>query len=282
MTIENVCRINVWPTMAEARAAFDGADGSELCGRMIVWPTTKLAKEYMEEEGGGDAGTPAWVPANAKIHIDFLGGTPQGRAWVDGTGEVAIETLLGSDPNAESGIGEPTGYDSADLAAGGYMPDTATAFLGAAKIKLLEGATFRWVQQQIVVDGTGTMLCMSSLDGAAGIQIDVKAFESSFDNSITFSSWSGSIHSTLKEQLNFAVGTTNGIACTVTATRLEATANGYPTPIDDTLLDADRPAANPLVAASFIYKSGTSAIQVITIYDPLPTTAGLPALSEVP
>lgn len=32
-------------------------------------------------------GRPAWVPADAKIQIDLVGGDPQGRAWVEGIGE---------------------------------------------------------------------------------------------------------------------------------------------------------------------------------------------------
>jgi hypothetical protein len=38
-------------------------------------------------------GAPSWVPVGAKIHFDFLGGAPQGRAWNNGA-EVAISTLL--------------------------------------------------------------------------------------------------------------------------------------------------------------------------------------------
>ena len=43
------------------------------------------------DEGGG---APEWVPEGAVIHIDLVGGDPQGRAWVDGTGEVDLNTFL--------------------------------------------------------------------------------------------------------------------------------------------------------------------------------------------
>lgn len=71
-----------------------------------VWGQAEVAVEG--GGGGGGGGVPEWVPADAKVHIDFFGGDPQGRAWVEGTGEVAIDMLLGSDPNTE-------GWDWPDL-----------------------------------------------------------------------------------------------------------------------------------------------------------------------
>jgi hypothetical protein len=96
------------------------------------------------DEGGGGGTAPDWVPADAKIHIDLVGGTPQGRAWVDGTGEVAVETLLGSDPNTDNAWGT-TSYDSANLTADGYVwsasGDGAIAFLGVLRAAVVGGST---------------------------------------------------------------------------------------------------------------------------------------------
>ena len=93
ITAKNIGRINVWPTYAVARDADTGE--SKFTGQLTVWQTNEeaLANTTHEEEGGG-GGAPAWVPANAVIHIDLVGGTPQGRAWVQGTGAVTLGSVL--------------------------------------------------------------------------------------------------------------------------------------------------------------------------------------------
>ncbi len=72
-------------------------------------------------EGEGGGGAPEWVPdAFAEgIYIDLVGGDPQGRAWVFGTGEVAVDTQLGSDPNTENGWAV-SGYEAGRFSANGY------------------------------------------------------------------------------------------------------------------------------------------------------------------
>lgn len=220
-------------------------------------------------EGGNSA--PAWVPANARIHIDFLGGTPQGRAWSNGA-VVAIDTLLGSDPNTENAWG-PTGYDPADLTADGLKYSTSPpALIGAALTKVLAGATVRFVVKVGLPLITSSFVLVSS-DGADAIDID------DIDIDMHAYSWNGTANADLNGILNNLNGAINATAVTVTATRLEAVANGYTTPIALTLSDADRPVANPLTAA--IMDAFSQILQSITIYDPLPTTAGLSALSAV-
>jgi hypothetical protein len=83
----------------------------------------------VELEGGG-GGAPDWVPADAKIHIDLVGGDPQGRAWVEGTGVVAVDTLLGA-----SGLFPERSYDPDNLVADvGYTSGGGVALAGAAGV----------------------------------------------------------------------------------------------------------------------------------------------------
>src|SRR5262245_6371014 len=84
--------------------------------------------EEAVEEGGG---APDWVPANALIHIDFV----NDRAWSDGA-EVAIDTLVGADPNTVDAWGE-TEYDPDNLNADGYAG--TVAFIGAALTQQMSG-----------------------------------------------------------------------------------------------------------------------------------------------
>lgn len=270
MSIENVCRINVWPTMAAARAAFDGADGSELCGRMIVWPTTKLAKEYYAENAGeGGGGTPAWVPSGAKIHIDFLGGTPQGRAWVDGTGEVALTSILGADA-----VFVGSGYNPANIISDGYVVGNGTvAFLGTALARIISDFTFRIAIKDITNDTSSTILDLRPTDRADYI----RCYFDFTPGTLTGESASD-LFETIPGLLVKPPGSINVVALTITGTRYEMAGNGS-APVAATLTVDDRPAGNPFAHAM----TGPSgyAIQSITIYDPLPTTAGLSALSEI-
>jgi hypothetical protein len=229
------------------------------------------------EGGGGEDGPPAWVPADAKIHIDFLGGDPQGRAWVEGTGEVAIDTLLGNDANAEAGWGLPTGYSSSDLSAEGYAPPTATAFIGTARTLLLAGATMRLASKQksTLSPPSAVPLALVAVDGVDAVQVDQAITQSA----ITVLSWAGAENAS-EGVLNSSADADNAVAITVTATRLEAAANGNITLAAITLTSSDRPPGNPLVAALFQFTNNYAVVQSITLYDPLPSTAGLSALSE--
>ena len=220
--------------------------------------------------------TPSWVPANAKIHIDFVGGSPQGRAWSDGA-EVAINTLLGSDPNTENAWGESR-YDPALLTADGYAdPDEILGFIGALRTLLLAGATLRIALKE--TNQSNVTLALVSADGNEAVSIDINAGSS--DLSVQGYTWSGPLSAAdnqIPNILNTGAGALNAVATTVTATRLDLAANGSDA-LAAVLSETDRPPGNPMVAA-FIDSKGES-IQSITIYDPLPTTAGLSELSAL-
>lgn len=269
VTADNIGRINVWPTYDVARDA-DTAE-CKYVGRLTVWRTNAEARANLshEEEGGA----PDWVPANAVIHIDFLGGTPQGRAWVQGTGDVAINTLLGADPNTSEGWGT-TSYDPTDIVADGYLcRDNPAALLGAALTQILEGATIVVKVKQIITTDTITVALLSA-DGNDALEVALY-YSTGELNAL---SWDGPAELSLLGIGNDANGALNHVAATITATRLECAANGS-VALSAVLVDADRPAANPLVAA--LVDSGHKAIQSITLYDPLPSTDGLSELSEV-
>jgi len=225
-------------------------------------------------------GAPAWVPANAKIHIDFLGGTPQGRAWVDGTGEVAVETLLGNDPVVDGGYAT-TQYSSSDLTSNGYKPSGSatlfTAFIGAARTKIAAGATFRFVTKNPMVNVTGTItLALVSADGNDAIECSKGGV------GIHVESWNGSLNANSGTVFSDGFGAVNVCALTVVDMRFEGAGNGSSALLVATLDENDRPPDNPLVGFAFNYRStNAQTIQSITLYDPLSSTAGLSELSEV-
>src|SRR5688500_16405164 len=95
-------------------------------------------------------GRPVWVPDNAKIHIDFV----NDRAWTAASGVVAIETLLGTDPDASAVTGG-TAYDPAELTADGLVHgEVQPAFIGAAKSLLASGATSVFRFKQVSEEGS--------------------------------------------------------------------------------------------------------------------------------
>ena len=228
-------------------------------------------------EGGdlasGGGGAPAWVPENAVIHIDLLGGDPQGRAWVEGTGAVAVETLLGNDPIVDGAWGA-SAYDSSDLTVDGFETDQAVAFLGAARTKLLAGATVRIVNKNVNA-GDLWLLVLTSEAGAEHIRVSAST------SAVECSSNSGSVGVGQQAPgLDGSAGARNCIALTITDTRLEAACNGNGTLLVGIVDETDRPPGTPMVAALFDYLSAETAIQSITIYDPLSSTAGLSELSS--
>jgi hypothetical protein len=237
-----------------------------------------LLKAVESSNGGGGATTPDWVPANAKIHIDFLGGTPQGRAWSNGA-EVVIDTLLGSDPNTLNAWG-PTSYDSARLNAYGYDSSSGAndfAFIGAALSKILAGCTIRFGYTIPVVNEGGLAFYIVAANGNDAVYFEIRASPNSF----VVGSYSGPASATLTGAINSGGNGVNGIAITVTQTRGEFAANGSlaTAAVFNTV---DWPTSNPLVAA-LVSPGGSdpAALQSITIYDPLPDTTGLSELSAV-
>lgn len=222
--------------------------------------------------GGGDT-APDWVPADAKIHIDFVGD----RAWTEAGGAVAIDTLLGGDPNTENAW-DQTGYSASDLTADGFVQSTQPfAFIGLALDKFLSGATVRYALKQLAIPPpiTAIDLLLVSADGNDALDVSIAGV------SLEAFSWGGNQDAFITDVFDiYSVGAVHVVAATIVGMRLEATANGYATPIAFTLVDADRPAANPLVAALMNLDNANQSIQSITIYDPLPNTTGLSALSE--
>jgi hypothetical protein len=271
ITAKNIGRINVWPTYAVAQDA-DTAE-SKFTGQLTVWRTNEEAKANISHEEGGGGVAPDWVPDNAVIHIDLVGGSPQGRAWVAGTGEVAVDTLLGADPNTENAW-DVTEYDPGDLTVDGLvMLNDPVAFIGSVLARLLAGATIRYVLKNVVVPVIDDTLLLASADGNDALNVDTTGV------TLLAYSWGGSATDTRADVLDNTLGATNAVAATISGMRLEVAANGIPDPIALTLVDLDRPAANPLVAALLV--STTKALQSITLYDPLPSTAGLSELSEI-
>jgi hypothetical protein len=224
----------------------------------------------LEIEGGGGGDTPDWVPANAVIHIDLVGGDPQGRAWVEGTGVVAVDTLLGNDPNTTANY-EETLYDPAALVASGYSKQDATdghppAFIGLARTKFLEGTTIR-----VQFKEGDTQLVSRSTDDNAAIQMDIGV-----DGVQAYSNGPFGTETYYEFYNNVGDGSAvNAVAITFTATRFEFAVNGND-PVAGVLVEADLPVESPLSYVVFY----TDMLQSITLYDPLPSTAGLSELSE--
>jgi hypothetical protein len=226
------------------------------------------AVNAVDTGGGGD--TPEWVPANAKIYIDLV----NVRAWTEADGEVAIDTLLGTDANTVNGWGS-TEYNPSDLTADGLVYTTnPPAFLGAARSKVLDAATVQ-VKFKCLDNSISNSFAATAANGADAVEIDLISATSEFQ----FESWGGAVSEEKLNVVNSGNGAINMLAFTLTSARLEAALNGTDA-ITATLLDADRPAANPLVTALVdAGGSGHTALQSITIYDALPSTAGLSALS---
>lgn len=221
---------------------------------------------------------PTWVPANARIHIDFVGGLPQGRAWVRDVGEVAVSDLLGNDSNAVNF--QTTAYaPEFGLTADGYdttLVASRPAFIGALRdiVFAAGGSTIvAKFKQSHETLGQWAIIFMAP-DMQDAIQFDGnpntgKTYGYSYQGSASFES--GAI-------LNTGQGEINIFAMTVIPSaggRIDMSVNGD-APMSAPLDATDCPSGNPLIAAVFDY---TQAYQSITVYDALPDTDGLSALS---
>jgi hypothetical protein len=225
-----------------------------------------------------------WVPADAKIHIDLLGGVPQGRAWVDGVGEVAVDTLLGSDPNTDAGWGASE-YGQTNLTADGYVyPDMAAGhavgFIGQARSQLFAGATLRFVVKQVdELQANVVYLVLVSADGTQALELDAHLEELNRD--IRAFSWGGTLDETIGSLTSHGTGAINVVAATLTPLRCEFACNGS-SPFAAVINDSDYPISggSALVAALLDLTTTTYALQSITLYEPLPDTSGLSELSN--
>jgi len=278
ITAKNIGRINVWPTYDIAREA--DTEECKFVGQLTVWRTNEEARANIshEEEGGG--GRPAWVPENAVIHIDLVGGDPQGLAWTEAAGEVAVDTLLGADPNTETGWGA-SDYNPAMLAANGYgdgeTAGTNPAFIGELLTRYLSDNTLvvQFYQNELA---SGPVVLLLSADGNDAMETKIAVEAENSDAKIQ--SWNGSLNATAAGAANYTPGggAINRIAATIDGIRAEIAANGSAA-ATGVIEDEDRPAANPFVAA--MVDMSNSSIQSITLYDALPDTTGLSELSEV-
>jgi hypothetical protein len=185
--------------------------------------------------------------------------------------------LLGSDPNTANGQNSSE-YDPSLLTADGYICNADTgvglAFIGEARAKILDAATI--VYRVVNVTGefitTYSYFALLAADGHNAVEVDTDAPTVAY-------AWHG-VSATIADTANDGfLGALNQIAATITNTRLEAALNGSAA-VALTLSNVDRPSGNPLVAVYFQTINGQDALQSITIYDPLPDTTGLSALSE--
>jgi hypothetical protein len=290
--------LSVWAKLDRARAAYEieaavghpvfsqwslldrklfaeelGAElGITVTPDMILNPASMvpLIDEALTELEEPDDDTPEWVPDDAKIHIDFV----NDRAWTEADGEVAINTLVGADANADAGYGDTTGYTTEALEADGYSGSgDEPALIGAALTKLLAGATTVITHKNMTSVRNFYLL---GSDGNSAIEIGIQ------DDLVAYgSSWSGSFDESIANIVNMGEGAINRVACTITPTRGELACNG--SDAVSAVLDTDDfpiSGESALVAAFIVVGGPDEHLQSITIYDPLPSTAGLSELSE--
>jgi hypothetical protein len=230
-------------------------------------------------EGGGGGETPAWVPDDAVIHIDLVRAfNAQDAAWVEGTGVVDVDTLLGSDVNTEN-YWDETSYDSGLLTANGYEPgeeETSVAFIGAARTALVAGATTVVALKQ-TADTSNAInpFILMAESGDNGVSCDLNFGTLGFaqlDGDDVDADIAGIVNNT------HGAGAINVAAMTLTNARAELAMNGT-SALEGTLGEEYWPVESPFVAAAS-YVGPANAIQSITLYAALPSTAGLSALSE--
>jgi hypothetical protein len=162
------------------------------------------------------------------------------------------------------------------LTADGYVQGFAAfALIGAARTALLAGATVRAQTKHLVTFDEGQPalnIAIVSADGNDAIEFNLNY------NNAQVSSRGGSLSETVDSVSNVGVGAMNALSLTFTETRAEFAVNGFDAEAG-VIETADRPPGNPLVAVA-VDTNENVAYQIITLYDPLPSTAGLSELSE--
>jgi hypothetical protein len=216
---------------------------------------------------GGD--TPVWVLEGAVVDIDLN----NDRAWTQDSGLVAISTLLGNDPDADTGWGQTSAYVGANRNSDGLSLSGSeiVAYIGAAKTKLLAGATARlqW-KEGSNIEGAGVLNFITS-DGSFAVEWDVGLNAS---DDAQGSSWAGSFNSTIADILSTADGALNCAAYTTTATRGEFSVNG--SAADVSVLDTDDWPGTGYDAVLTNLTGGR--LQRVTLFDPV-ASGSLSALS---
>lgn len=216
-----------------------------------------------EIEGGGDV----WPPANALIAIDFV----HNRAYANG-GAAAIDTLVGADPNTEGAWGT-TEYDPELLTADGYTPETQAlvAFIGAARTRILAGSTMV-ARFKGIAGGSAFVSPAMSADGTYEVQVQLN----SANGLAEASAYTGTLAISIADIVNSGETAINVVALTTTSTRFEFAVNGS-APVSAVLTEAEY---TDMVAA-LVQTAAEGSWQTFTIYEALPSTAGLSALSEI-
>ena len=243
--------------------------------KVVGKPGMPVTFETIGLSGGGGVTAPAWVPTDARVYIDLVREfSGEDAAWTAADGVVEVDTLLGGDPNTDN-YGTTT-YDPINLYAAGYAGDTA--YIGAARTLALAGATLVHRLYKGSSAQPSLILAMST-DYNYAINIQAQTNTAAPNNKLRGFSDTGTLNIATTNTLNLTAGSINVLAATFVMTRLDLACNGSPA-VSGVLGSAERPPGNPL-SAVLIDVGSSNRIQSITLYNPLPTTAGLSALSVV-
>lgn len=199
--------------------------------------------------------------------------TEAGRgAWVSGS-PVAIDTLLGADPNTDNTYGT-SAYHVESLTEDGYADlGDFPAAIGELRTAILAGATVEIGYKEVVSPSTAGVN-LAAADGGDAIDIALKA---DTNRELEVSSWSGDISVVVPNIANAGTGAINVVAFTIVSDRIDIAANG--SDAETAVVGEDeRPPGNPFASVSFYIQTET--LQYIKVYAPLPDTTGLSELSE--
>lgn len=214
------------------------------------------------------------IPANARIHIDFV----NNFGWTDRHGVVAIGSLIGGDHNTDNGWGASAYISSALISSGldmSALPNKLIAFIGPALDKMLAGATTVVNATTGNTDATQISIALLSADGNNAMEADFGGGLIDVNSYGVLSFEDEAINTN-----NGVVGVSNAIAVSIDSSngRLEIAGNGYADHVIAQTVSADERAN---MVAAVVASAGTCIIKSITIYDLLPTIAGLALLSEI-
>lgn len=230
--------------------------------------TSLVEAAFDEEEGGGD-----WWDDDAVVDIDLV----NNRAWTEADGEVAIDTLLGTDANTDN-YWDNSVYNPEALTVDGLVGYDTVALIGAARTAALGGTIRVQTKQLADTNSAFNPIILMAADGNNGAAVEIR-----FNPPDAWFGFDGdeSDAATISRIVNELVadgGAVNVIAATLTNTRAEFSANG--SDAESAPVSASYwPDENPFVAVAF-QVNDDNAMQTITIYDALPSTAGLSELSE--
>lgn len=261
-----------------------GADGSAPTGTAPTIYTRGGRGDFSDNLGsGGDFSLTDPSESGNVVNAVAPGVELEGRAWERGTDEVAVGTLLGSDPNTENGWGETT-YDTAALTVDGYATGSAAgplAIVGSARDKLFSvggGALVAKVFQKAnhFNMSAGSYVFLAA-NGNDAVEVDGDATS----RALEAFSWQGSLDldiiNIINNNMDVVDPVTNVVAIQLVALDLWTAANRSDV-AHGVLDEVDRPPGNPLVA--LLIDGGNDAIKSIVIYDPFPSGVGLGAVSD--